>query len=348
VQEVAFLDGDEEDPPVDEAEELLEVGVAGEFAGIEAAAQRVIGGMFEEAASEDEEGLGDADAHPLADAGALFVAGPAPGVPEASAVVIGFEDAGGVEDPPDAGEVRIAGVGENRFEVGFEEGRAGEGGGVAQQSKPAAVCDEPPGVVGRGVEELLEELGRGFFAGAAAYDGKGGVRSVEIVAVRGDDDGELTAGRGGVHGELTIMDFDRCGGRNIGVAESVAEELGCKGAGDLAGRAVRALGGGRKRFPLGLGNLEGAPVFVLELEPPRQAVVGGRLPRRVAKGGLLQDLREEEAALEAQRVEGEHSELSQVSVFSLKNERGRTKADYHDARRSRIRQTLRCHARKSA
>ena len=84
MQQIAFFGAEEEEAAVDEAEELLEVVVGGEGAVVEALAEGGVVRLGQEAAAEDEEGLGDAVAEAIADPEALGVAFGFPFFPNAS------------------------------------------------------------------------------------------------------------------------------------------------------------------------------------------------------------------------------------------------------------------------
>ncbi len=93
---------------------------------------------------------------------------------------------------------------------------------------------------------------------------------------------------------------------DVGVAQCVAQQLGDKGGGGVLGVVVGALLQGGKAAPLRAGNLEGAAYLVFELEAFGQVVVGFGLQTRLAEGGFLQHVGQEQAAFEPQggQVEG--------------------------------------------
>ena len=74
MQEIAFLGAKEEEETVDEAEELLEVGVGGEATVKKPLAQCGIFLVRDEPGAKNAESVGDAGAQSVADADALGVA----------------------------------------------------------------------------------------------------------------------------------------------------------------------------------------------------------------------------------------------------------------------------------
>ena len=156
MQQSTFFGGKDEEAAVDESEELLEVGVDGKVAGLEAGAERFVGWMDQKSGTEDEERLSDAGAETVTDAFALFLTLFAPGLPRGRGVRL--SGPAGMEEPPDGGKVGVALFAKNEVEVCFEEGRPGECVGVPQETDLAAVGDNGPIAIGGGVEELLGQL----------------------------------------------------------------------------------------------------------------------------------------------------------------------------------------------
>jgi hypothetical protein len=106
VQQSTFFGGEDEEAAVDESEELLEIGVDGKVAGLEAGAERFVGWMDQKSGTEDEERLGDAGAETVTDAFALFLTLFAPGLPRGRGVRL--SGPAGMEQPPDGGKVGVA------------------------------------------------------------------------------------------------------------------------------------------------------------------------------------------------------------------------------------------------
>jgi hypothetical protein len=95
--EFAVLDGGEEDEAIDEAQQLLEVGLGGELAGFDAATQLKVGRVGEKARAEGAQGVGDAVAQAVAGADAVFLGGVAPAFERAvSRFGAGLAEAAGV------------------------------------------------------------------------------------------------------------------------------------------------------------------------------------------------------------------------------------------------------------
>ena len=197
---------------------MLEPGVEGEGAVVEALAEGGVVGVGEEAIAEDENGLGDAVTEAVADAEALGVAFGFPMLPDAGlrrrmgsgewrmAGTIRHSPFAirscprSVQDAPESGEVGVAvfGFAEDGFEVEFEVVGTGQGFGIAEEAEGAAIGDEGPEAVAGGIEVFLGELVGGFFPGAGAVDGEAGIGVIKAEGVRGDDDGEAASeGLGG-------------------------------------------------------------------------------------------------------------------------------------------------------
>jgi len=297
-----LLDGEDEEEAVDEAEELLEIGVLGERAGIEAGAEGFVFRMREEAGTEREEGIGHTGAETFAHGLALLLAFFPPSVPEAGGG--GVAGAGGVEEAPDGGEVGVALVAEDELEVGLEVGRAREGVGIAHEAELAAVGEDGPGAGRRGVEELLRELVGRAAACAGADDDEALVGLVEREIVRRDDERHPPARREGGDGIGAVGLRDGLGAAgDVGEAEGIAKEIEGEAEGGRSGGHIAARADGVEVFPERGSDAEGPALLIGEGEPLRDAVVGGALPSQLAPGRLLQDGRHEEATLELEGIE---------------------------------------------
>ena len=146
MQETAFFHVEQKNQAVDEAQQLLEIGVGAAGTGIERLTQYLVGGMLDEAFAENQQGFGNALAQTFADLGAFFLPGNAPLFPDTGAFLFAA--------------------------FGMERGLRGAAG--VQQAQLAAVADHGPGVVGAGVEKLLRQLEGGFLACAVAATAKRG------------------------------------------------------------------------------------------------------------------------------------------------------------------------------
>src|SRR5712692_5166254 len=80
VEEPAFFGGEEEDEPVDKAEELLEVSLLRETTTVERGAEGLVLGMCEESLAERQQRVLNAPAQVLARPSAFLAAGGAPGL----------------------------------------------------------------------------------------------------------------------------------------------------------------------------------------------------------------------------------------------------------------------------
>ena len=211
-----------------------------------------------------------------------------------------------MQDAPEGGEVGVAVlvVAEDGFEVEFEEIRAREGIGIAEEAEGFAVGDDGPEAVAGGIEEFLSELVGGFFLGTCTSHGEAGIGVIEAEAVRRDDDGEAAAEGHGRDGEAAVAELDGSADRGqIGVAEALAQEVGDEGAGDGGGVEIGASHLRSEGLPGGGGDAEGAAVFVVELEALGDGVVGFLLKGRLAAGRAFEQLGHEERAFEPEGVE---------------------------------------------
>ena len=307
MKQAALLDGEEKQAAIDEPEELLEIGVLGECAGVEAGAERLVGRMGDEAGAEREQGLGDAGAQALAHALALLLAFLFPRFPRTGiAGCVGRARASGVEEPPDGGEVGVALGAEDEVEIGFEKGGARERIGIAHETELAAVGDDGPGGAGGSVEKLLGELVGGAAAGAGAVDGEAFVGRIEVEAVGGDDDGHAAGAGEGGDWVGAVGENDGLGaGGEVGVAKGIAQQFDDEAGGGARGVDVRAGAGGVEGFAKGGGDAEGAAVLIDESEALGEGVVRGLLRGMFATGGLFEHGGHKEAALQVEGVEDE-------------------------------------------
>ena len=163
----------------------------------------------------------------------------------------------------------------------------------------------------------MRQLEGGFFAAAAAGDGKARVGLVQPQGVGRHHDGQAGAGvtctrcagpvGDGVVARLAALtQGDTGAGAHAGVGQGVAQQFGDEAGGGVLGVVVGALQQRGKAAPLGAGNLKGAADFVFELQALGQAVVGLGLQAGAAMGGLGQHVGQEQATFEPQggQVEG--------------------------------------------
>ncbi|MCY1262615.1 hypothetical protein D9M68_203050 [compost metagenome] len=201
-----------------------------------------------------------------------------------------------MQQAPDVGKFGIALATEQVGEIDLQKAGASERGGVAQQAQLFAVADDTPLQRFAGVEQFLHGLERGFLAVAAALHGKPRVGLVQSQGVRGDQHGEVAG-----HKVDRVVQFaHRLRLRRLqgGVAEGVTQQFVNEGGGELHGIEVGAFHLRGKVLPLGAGDLEGAAVFVLELDALGGAIVGLKLCAGAAMGGLLQLVGQEQSAFE--------------------------------------------------
>ncbi|OQB83923.1 MAG: hypothetical protein BWX86_02866 [Verrucomicrobia bacterium ADurb.Bin122] len=296
-----LLDGEDEEEAVDETEELLEIGVLGELAGVQALAEDFVFRMREEAGAERKEGVGHTVTEAFAHGFALLLTFLPPDVPDAGGG--GVAGAGGVKEAPDGGEVGVTLVAEDELEVGLEVGRAREGVGIAHEAELAAVGEDGPGA-GRSVEELLRELVGRAATRTGADDDEALVGLVEREIVRGDDERHPSARREGGDGIGAVGQRDRLGATgDVGEAEGIAKEIEGEAQRGRSDRNIAARADGVEVLPERGGDAEGPALLIGEGEPLRDAVVGSALPCQLAPGRLLQDGRHKEATLELEGIE---------------------------------------------
>lgn len=155
--QLALLGDHEEEEAVDEAEELVVVGVGGELPRCDGLAQTVVVAVGEKAVGEAEDGAFDGGAEAIADARALVE----------GVLVVLLDEAGGggglgdgqarrVQEAEEDGEVGEEVFVEHAFEVELDETLADEARGVAEQAQGAAVGDQAVEVFGD-VEIFLHE-----------------------------------------------------------------------------------------------------------------------------------------------------------------------------------------------
>ena len=320
--EAALFDAEGEDAAVDKAQQLGKVVLRAQAAVLQCLAQGMVGGVLHKALAQGEERLRDAGAQAVAHAGAFFLAGFAPGFPGAGGwrcIGVGAmpcaaaqqAGAAGVQQAPGIGKFGQALAGQQVLQIKLKVAGAGERGGVAQQAQGFAVAHQRPLVHGAGVEQFLRQLEGGFFAAAAAGDGKARGGLVQPQGVGCHDDGQTSpsitrtgcagpVGDGVVARLAALAQGDAAAGGHAGVGQRVAQQLGDEAGSGVLGVVIRAFEQRGKAAPLGAGNLKGAADLVFELQALGQAVVGLGLQAGAAMGGLGQHVGQEQATFEPQ------------------------------------------------
>ena len=325
--EAELFHAEGEDAAVDEPQQLGKVVLRAQAAVLQGLAQGVVGGVLHKALAQGEQRLRNAGAQTVAHAGALFLPGFAPGFPGHGGGGVGAgalpcatgqqAGAAGVQQAPGKGKFGQALAGQQVLQIKFEVAGAGERGGVAQQAQGFAIAHQRPLVHRAGIKQFLRQLKGGFFAAAAAGDGKARVGLVQPQGVGGHHDGQTSpsitrtgcagpVGDGVVARLAALTQGDTGAGAHAGVGQGVAQQFGDEAGGGVLGVVVGALQQRGKAAPLGAGNLKGAADFVFELQALGQAVVGLGLQAGAAMGGLGQHVGQEQAAFEPQggQVEG--------------------------------------------
>ncbi len=220
--EFAILHGGEEDEAVDEAQQLLEVGLGAQLAAFDAAAQLAVGRVGEKAGSKHTQGSGDAFAQPVADADADFLGGLAPVFERAvSRLGAGLTETRGVGEQPESGEIAVEAFAEDGFEIGLDVGGPGQTGVVAQDAQLEAVADDGPERGVAGIENLLGEQEGRTAARAVAVPA---ARLVERLAVTGEDKRHAAVDRGMADGEAALADDHRAAPPDVREAKHAAAE----------------------------------------------------------------------------------------------------------------------------
>jgi hypothetical protein len=242
-----------------------------------------------------EQGIGITQT--IAHANALLLAFATPLFPDASSSpLIRTRRPAGVQQPPDVGKFGITLAAEQVGQIDFEKAGAGEAGRVAQQPQLSAVADDAPLQRFAGVEQFLHGLERGFSTVAAALHGKLRIGLVQAQGVRGHEYRQAPG-----HEADRVAQFAHLlcwGGLQGGVTEGVAQQFVDEGGGDLRGIDVGAFHPRGEVLPLGAGDLEGAAVFVLDLDALGCAIVGLKLCAGAALGGFFQLVGQEQTTFE--------------------------------------------------
>ena len=135
------------------------------------------------------------------------------------------------------------------------------------------------------------------------HHGEARVGLIQPQRVRGDDDGHLA--REQRHRVAAICHGDIGYRLDLGVAEGIAQQFAHKVLGDSGRVQIGSLHLDGEVLPLGTGDLKGAAVFILELEPFRDGVIGLGLVLGDAERGFFQLVGEEQAAFEGERRQAE-------------------------------------------
>jgi len=135
MEETALLDREQEDEPVDEAQELLEVGGRRKRPALKGRAQRSVVRVAEETLAEGDQRFLEAPSQVLAGARPLLAPGFAPGLERAiRRWPIGAAETRLVSQQPECPEVGIALLREDSRQVGFDPRRPREACVVAQDA----------------------------------------------------------------------------------------------------------------------------------------------------------------------------------------------------------------------
>ena len=123
-----------------------------------------------------------------------------------------------------------------------------------------------------GVEQFLGQLKGGFFTAAAPFYGQ--LRQAFIQPGGKGGDHHRQAARLQVDRVAALTQQDAFAVLNVVVAKGMPQQLTDELPGDFVWIQVLALLLFGKTFPLGAGNLEAAAVFVTQLQPFGQLIVG--------------------------------------------------------------------------
>jgi len=201
-----------------------------------------------------------------------------------------------MQQAPDVGEFGVALATQQVGQIDFEKAGTGEAGGVAQQAQLPAVADDAPEVIRAGVEQLLHGLEGGLPATTTALHGKARVSLVQPQGVWCHQHGHAASHQADGVAQLP---HGLCrSGLQGGVAEGIAQQFVDESGGELGGIDVGALHLRGEVLPLGAGDLEGAAVFVLELDALGRAVIGLALRAGAALSGFFQLVGQEQATFE--------------------------------------------------
>src|SRR5690606_20919174 len=163
VQQAALFHGKDKNHPVDQAQQLLKVGILAQAAVVQCCAQHLVVRVFDKALAEREQRLLNAVAQAVAHAGAFLLAVAAPLLPNAAACsVVPFLRGGrkiwraaGMQQTPGAGKFAKTLALQNVLQVDFQIAGAGQAVGITQQANLAAIGGQRPQVLFAGVEQFL-------------------------------------------------------------------------------------------------------------------------------------------------------------------------------------------------
>ena len=174
----AVLGHEQEDQPIDDAQELaVEVGER-HLAGAQSLAQGGVLRVAGEALAEDLQRLLDTAAQVAEGARALLLGQLGPLLQPAGLrpIAVAGREARGVGHEPEQDEIGIDLAVEHGLEVELQEGLARERLVVAQNAQAQAVGDDGPEVAGAAVQELLHQA-VGIGGGGAAHPGGAAVEA---------------------------------------------------------------------------------------------------------------------------------------------------------------------------
>ncbi|MCZ7620317.1 MAG: hypothetical protein M5U32_19155 [Myxococcota bacterium] len=176
-QQAAVLGDEQEEQPVDQAQQLPVVVLLAERAGGQCVAQRAVLRMRQEALAEGlDRGL-DAVAEPLERTGPLLLRRLHPALEPALGRALGL-DPRLVQHQPQDGEVRVGLTFQHGLEVELDVSLAREARVVAQEAQAQAVAEDGPEMRVAAVQQLLHEAVRALARGA----GHAGAAAIEIRA----------------------------------------------------------------------------------------------------------------------------------------------------------------------
>ncbi len=309
VEHPALLGGEQEDEPVDEAQQLLEERLRREVAGRLKSAAR--SALFSGCATKPCPSASSASSTPRRRLSRARVpcsaAGAAPGLQRAlGRRLFCAAEAGLVQEQPEGGEVGVALLLEDAREVGLDPRGAREARVVAEEPQREAVArDAPEGLVG-GVEKLLHETERAALRARPRRRAREG--GVEARAPRGDHHRHARSPPRATRPMGKTRPSRSTGARRRARASAKPKTSPRSAVTKRSARAV-AVGAARapglEVAPVGLGDAPVAPDLVAEVEPARNAVVGLGLLPRVELREAAQPLGREQPAFDGERLEGE-------------------------------------------
>ena len=304
MQQVAFLDREQEDESVDEPQKLPEVAFLRELPRVQRGTKLPVRGVGQEPLPQDLQRLPEAVAQLVPCPRPLLPAGFPPHLQRACLRrVAGASEARLVGEEPERGEVGVQVLGEDSGEVGLDPRRPREARVVARNPQREPVRRHTPERGAGRVQVLLQEPEGAPPAPVVAELGQ---RSVQTRSHRGHDDGNPVAEGEESHRIHPLADRPRLLPHHRREAQCVAQKRLEEALGKRAGVASR----GPTRLQLPKARLGDAPApgdLVADVEPLRNAVVGRLLRGGLELGHLSQPVSPEKTALDRERFEGDSS-----------------------------------------